>query len=156
MPEAAQTVLRENGTIELAAETLRVFGRLWLRVSGASMLPALRPGDVLQFQVYSAEQVEAGDVVLFRRGGRLVIHRVLSKTPTGLITQGDALATIDPPVDSADLLGKVVSMSRRGRNLPFQASSSASQRLTRWLFRHSDFATRLFLRWQRLSIRVHA
>lgn len=142
--------------IALAAETLHRFGRLSLRVTGASMLPALRPGDVLQFESFNVEYTEPGDVVLYRRDGRMVAHRVLTRTIIGLLTQGDALAQPDSPVHHDDVLGRVVGLSRCGRSLSHRRSSRLRDHLSRWLFRRFDLATGLFLHWQRLSARKAA
>jgi len=114
----------------------------------------VRPGDVLQFQSCAADLAEPGDVVLFRRAGRLVVHRVLACSADGVLTQGDALAQPDPPVDPSDVLGRAVGLSRRGRALSLRQPGHLGSRLARWLFRRSDLAARLFLRWQALSLRI--
>ncbi len=62
---------------ELAEETLRSFGQLRLRVNGASMLPAVWPGDILTITRDAASPALPGDIVLFGRKGRLVAHRVV-------------------------------------------------------------------------------
>ena len=145
----ADNVTRE--TSELAAETLLASGQLRLRVTGASMLPALLPGDVLQFQSCDAEQTEPGDVILFHRDQRLVVHRVRSKTSEGLLTQGDALAQPDAPVSDAHVIGKVIAINRRGITLKHPRRSGLSLYLSRLLLGRSDLATRLLLRWHRPS-----
>jgi len=65
---------------ELAAEVLHNFGRLRLRATGASMLPVVWPGDTLLVQSHDSAAVLPGDMVLFRRYGRLVAHRVVSRS----------------------------------------------------------------------------
>jgi hypothetical protein len=69
--------LRDALGCELATETLRSFGQLRLRVNGASMLPAVWPGDILTVIRDTAAQALPGDIVLFGREGRLVAHRVV-------------------------------------------------------------------------------
>jgi hypothetical protein len=61
---------------ELVVETLRSFGQLRLRVNGASMLPAVWPGDILTITREAGAPPLPGDIVLFGREGRLVAHRV--------------------------------------------------------------------------------
>lgn len=140
-----------NSAVSLAEVTLLASGQLRLRVTGGSMLPALIPGDVVQFQSCIAEQTEPGDVVLFRREDRFVVHRVVNKTSDGLLTQGDALAQPDLPVSSAEVIGKVVGVSRRGIIVKQDRRSALSLTLSRWLLGRSDLATRLLLRWHRQS-----
>jgi signal peptidase len=61
-------------------------------VTSASMLPALRPGDVVLFEPVGARPL-VGAIVLFRRPGtgQQVAHRVAAVHPDGeLVTKGDA------------------------------------------------------------------
>ncbi|HEY2345783.1 MAG TPA: S24/S26 family peptidase [Xanthomonadaceae bacterium] len=140
----------ETRPAALAIDALRAFGCLRLRADGTSMLPALHPGDVLDFASCAYPQVEPGEVVLFRRDDRIVIHRVVARTAAGLLTQGDGLAQLDAPVAAADLLGRLVGHSRAGRAI---APSRRPRRLplTRWLFGRSTLAARIFLRWHRAT-----
>src|SRR5258708_30435290 len=68
---------------ELAAQVLRSFGILRLQVTGLSMLPSVRPGDVLFIERRDLREIAAGDIVLFARQGKLVAHRVLYTTGAG-------------------------------------------------------------------------
>lgn len=140
----------------LAAQILLTCGQLSLRVTGGSMLPAMIPGDVIQFHSCAAEHAEPGDVVLFRRDDRFVVHRVVTRTIDGLLTQGDALAEPDSPVSRDDVIGKVVGISRRGIIVRQHRRSTLSLTLSRWLLGRSDLATRLLLRWYRPSTRAAA
>jgi MoaA/NifB/PqqE/SkfB family radical SAM enzyme len=54
---------------DLAAEVLRPSGQLRLRVSGASMLPALWPGYILTIHRQDPAQLRPGDLVLAARNG---------------------------------------------------------------------------------------
>lgn len=98
--------------IELAAESLRLVGRLRLRVTGASMLPAIRPGDILEVRERRAAGVRAGSVVLFERDGRLFAHRVVRREGVRLVTRGDALEHEDAAIGDAELLGEIVGVER--------------------------------------------
>ncbi len=62
---------------ELAAEVLRSSGKLHLRANGASMLPAVWPGDILTVSSHDAAEALPGDIVLFARDGKLVAHRIV-------------------------------------------------------------------------------
>ena len=144
----------EHGTraaiaASLAREHLLRTGTLRIRVTGASMLPALRPGDELEFQACAASEVPSGAVALYRRGERLVVHRVVNREGESLVTRGDALAQPDPPVAADEVMGQLVVVKRYGRQrhiLP-----PANQRVASWLLRRSDLLTRAFLRWHRLA-----
>ena len=55
---------RETLGCELAAEVPRSWGRLRLRATGASMLPAVWPGDALYVCRRSATQALPGDIII--------------------------------------------------------------------------------------------
>jgi DNA-directed RNA polymerase subunit H (RpoH/RPB5) len=136
---------------ELAAEVVRRFGELRLRVTGSSMLPAVQPADVLLVRRCPIEQAAPGDVILFTRHRRLFAHRVISP-PGGavLTTQGDGVAQVDPCVKADELLGKVVRIVRRGKVVRQPATPSLPARMGAALFRRSAMAGRVFFRLQAL------
>lgn len=71
------------------------------KVSGNSMLPVLKPGSHVAFAP-GIGTLREGDVVAFRCGGRLVVHRVVSVTSQGLVTQGDNRGVRDKRLVSLD------------------------------------------------------
>jgi signal peptidase len=77
---ACGATARETLGCELAAEVLRSSGRLRLRATGASMLPAVWPGDILSVRSHDVVEALPGDIVLFGREGTLVAHRVVERT----------------------------------------------------------------------------
>lgn len=133
--------------IELAADSLRASGRLRMRVAGSSMLPAIRPGDLVSVRRCGPAQASIGDVVLFQRDGRLFAHRVVRLEAESLVTRGDAVATDDPPVRATEFLG-IVESTQRGRGPALDCARHAwPQRLAAGVFRRSALAGRLFTRW---------
>ena len=145
---------RELSTNELAAETIRSFGALRLRVTGSSMLPALRPDDVLLIRRCRIEVAGPGDIVLYIRRRRLFAHRVVLRSGAQLLTQGDGLAEADVPVTAHELLGKVIRVIRRGRTVPHESTPGLPARMAAALFRRSAGAGRLFTRLQGLRGRA--
>jgi len=78
-----------------------------LAVTSKSMAPTLNVGDLLV--VRGTSSVEVGDIVAFRRGSDIVVHRVYNVTENGIITKGDAYSQPDPWIIQRDeILGKVV------------------------------------------------
>ena len=69
--------IRDQMGCELAAEVLRSSGKLRLRATGASMLPVVWPGDILNISGEGAGKALPGDIVLFGREGGLIAHRVV-------------------------------------------------------------------------------
>jgi len=141
-------------TSALAVETLARTGRLRFRANGTSMLPALRPGDELEI-VAPASDLELGDIVLWRRSGRLFVHRVVAIDADHVRTQGDALLHADPLVPAAEVLGRLASYERRGRRHS-APRRRAWDRCWGWIMRRSDIASRMFLRWHFFTRRLRA
>jgi len=66
--------------------------------------------------------VKVGDIILYRSGESVVAHRVMriegGKGETlRFILREDTLGTLDQPVEVKQILGKVVSVERAGRNI---------------------------------------
>src|SRR3989475_3669499 len=97
---------------DLAADVIRRFGVLRLRVSGFSMLPSIWPGDIACVSRVAAYR--PGDVVLFSRKGRLFVHRVVEMSGGAVVTRGDSMLDVDPPVALSDVLGRVEAIERGG------------------------------------------
>lgn len=129
---------------ELVADIAREFGEVRLKVTGCSMIPAVWPGDVIVVQRREMAELQTGQIVLCRRGGELVAHRVISILDGCLITRGDSLPQDDPPTMGPDLLGQVVSIVRNGRSVDLR--QSAMQRLGSVVVRRSKFWLRVTLR----------
>jgi signal peptidase I len=135
---------------ELAAEVNRRFGSLQLLVSGSSMVPVVRPGDVLHVRHSEVTDLSKGDIVVFRRAGRLIAHRAVrapGKFGKGLlVTQGDRVRRKDAPILGSELLGRVVAIERNGERTSPRSHFDRSQRALGRLLSFLDRATSLFLR----------
>ena len=133
---------------QLFLEILNSSGEAKLAVTGASMLPSIWPGDVLEVHRQALSEISPGDVVLCERQGGFLAHRVVGKVagPKGtlLITRGDALRAPDEPVSTEELVGGVTAILRRGRRL--EPRLTRWRRAASWLFSRSDLCTRLALR----------
>jgi signal peptidase I len=133
---------------ELVADVASNFGQVRIRVTGASMMPAIWPGDVIKVRRCDAGELEPGQIMLYRRDGRLVAHRIIRADGDELTTRGDSLSDEDPPVRRADVMGKVVSLVHSGRVI----YPRRSLRLRVWsaILRRSDLCLRMTLRVSRL------
>lgn len=134
---------------ELAAEVLRSFGPLQFPSVGRSMLPTIRPGDVLVVEPIGEGAATVGDVVVTGRLGQLCAHRVISvdrgsEKPLWM-TQGDGLPVSDPPVAANELLGRVRYVIRAGKLVEVPAKLSAADRLIAGVVRRSTAAARVFV-----------
>jgi signal peptidase len=142
----------------LVAEALRrsgdLPGRVRLRVYGLSMLPALWPGDVVEIESCSLENVLPGEIVLAQRDGRLFLHRFLAPCPPhGFLLCGDSMPASDPRYPREALLGRLVGRVDQG--------SGVSARLLRPGF-HAKWSRALGMVFchcavaRRLALKLHS
>ena len=133
----------------LLADALRRYGRVCLRATGRSMLPAIEPGDVLRIEHATADLIQPGDVILYDVGGRLIAHRVVrSAVDNGvvhLITRGDSHWWTDPPIASAQLLGRVIGIPPLHGGGPCEGCASCASGAACESARHRAPRSRLVL-----------
>lgn len=104
-----------------SAAELGAIAELWKRerrtfttsFGGTSMLPTIAPGQ--QVVVECGRDPVVGDVVVFRRDDRVMVHRLTARAGSWLLTWGDANRLPDEPVDSSQVVGVVPSVARGPR-----------------------------------------
>jgi len=134
----------------LAAEALRRHGWVRLIARGASMLPAIWPGDELEIIAARPENLRPGDIAVCLVGGQIRIHRVRQVLDESLVTQGDNHAQPDPPIAFAEVYGRVEHVRRRGAAPPLRAEHEGlAVGIVRRLLRRSDALRALALRLRR-------
>ena len=106
----------------VVVDLLRRGVRVRFRASGSSMAPAILDGDAITVEPVAAARLRRADVVLVRRSGAVVAHRLVGwRRRAGggldLLLRGDAAAGDDSPVPASDLLGRVVETRRGARTI---------------------------------------
>lgn len=106
---AAEVVL---GVLAVVLLVLMALGYVTLAVvEGTSMEPTLQTGDVVVvIKGVKPGELSVGDIVVYRRGSSLIIHRVVSVGHSGIVTKGDNNWAPDPPVPYEAVVGKVLSV----------------------------------------------
>lgn len=143
----------------LVSEAVRTAGRVRLRVSGTSMVPAMRPGDLITVERADTAQIAPGEIVVFALSGRLVVHRVTGITAIPgsaksggnegdalLQTRGDCARRNDPMVRGSELLGRVTQIERGSLRMQPRTTLGTAQQVISRLLRISDRAARLYVR----------
>ena len=135
---------------DLVAEVAGSFGHVCLRVSGTSMVPAIRPGDLVSVERARAAEIAPGEIVVFAREGRLIVHRVVARTGSPgdgyLVTRGDRTRRNDALVSSAELVGRVTQIARGHCRVRARSGLNMAEHVTCHVLRFSDRATYLYLR----------
>src|SRR5258708_28800924 len=94
------------------------------------MLPWMRPGDISRVRRTNVENVRCGDLVLFRRHNRLLVHRIVDERVKLGVRQvsakGDAHPDSDGWLEMDELLGRVVVIYRRSRHIRLETRSQVA------------------------------
>jgi signal peptidase I len=104
---------------ELWAQYYEKFGKSWLTGQSNSMMPLIQPGDSVLICRTRAEEILRGDIVVFRRNGDLIGHRVLKRQCGGegirFTEKGDS-SSVWGKFMQDDIIGRVSAVKSR-RNL---------------------------------------
>jgi signal peptidase I len=95
-----------------------------LVVISNSMFPVLKRGDLIFIQGTSPEDIKVGEVVVFRHGAGLAVHRIISIQGEYIITKGDANIEKDQPITYEDIVGRVPGMGDGLLKIPYIGSIS--------------------------------
>jgi signal peptidase I len=136
--------LQEAGC-DLVEEVARSSGKVHLKVNGASMVPALWPGDLLTIRSCELSELRPGTIIAFRHNQGLIVHRLMQRSGERITTRGDALPAYDEPVVAAEVVGRVETVMRNGRLVDPQLS--LWQKAIASVLRHSEWCTWFFLRF---------
>jgi signal peptidase I len=160
-PTAPMSTPLANAIGSLLRSSLEGGTPVTMGVAGRSMLPLLRPGDVIHVEPMAPAEARPGDILVMWRDGGLLTHRLVAVDDYGWHTRGDNSLASDPPVGSSAIMGRVVGVGRqnyrrgtwrhidRGLGAVTRAAHHATIAL-RWLPRPS----RQLLRWS--GTRLHA
>jgi len=104
---------------ELLRATIERGASLRTTVRGFSMSPFIKDGDVLTIAPMDQRAPRVGEVIAFVSplGGRMAVHRVVSRQNDGWLLRGDNSTTNDGVLDLEDMLGRVVRVERDGRDV---------------------------------------
>lgn len=116
---AARHLIDSDQLFPLISELLAANKTIRLKVRGNSMYPFIRSDlDDITLEYITFESVKKGDIVLIkRRNGAYVLHRVCKITEREFYMLGDAQQNQEGPLYPEQLLAKGVSIVRNGREL---------------------------------------
>ena len=86
-----------------------------LKSTGQSMLPILRPNDIVYFKKTPFLKIKVNDLIIFKKKNQLITHRVIYKTKKYLITKGDNNPNSDGKIYPKQVLGRVYQIKRNGQ-----------------------------------------
>lgn len=108
--------------IDLSNELLNEDLKLKFKMTGNSMFPVFRHGDTGIVSRCSPEELQIGDILVFKMDGKLVAHRLVKKVYIDqklmLCTRGDKNYKQDPTFPLENLIGRITSFERKGKTKP--------------------------------------
>ncbi len=111
---------------------------VWISVMGDSMEPLLRTGDRIQVQAAEYGDFLSGDLIVFKNGPEITIHRLLRADGLGFLEMGDNRARgVGHPWPGR--VGRAVRLERAGEELDLRstpARTAARRAARRSLLRH--------------------
>ena len=119
---------QDNGSICSAAEPnvqcvsfeemLKQKGFLVYTNVGRSMMPLLRQRkDIIEIRKKESGRCKKYDVVLYKRGERYILHRILKVLPEGYLIAGDNNTFVEKDVTDDVILGVMTRVLRNGREV---------------------------------------
>jgi GNAT superfamily N-acetyltransferase len=103
-------MLADEDVVEAFVRRVEHAGEATMIAWGSSMLPSIWPGSRLRVRALEGRSVELGDVVIARRGGALVAHRVVAFSPGGLVCRGDFFDRLEEPLPESAVVGRVAGL----------------------------------------------
>jgi signal peptidase I len=108
---------------DLCEELLRQGRSVRFRAPGRSMYPTIRENDVITVEPIGPLCVRVGDIVLYSLQRGVVAHRVVRMIQhdrplpahISFVLKGDTWRIEDEPLQEHQILGKVVTVERKGR-----------------------------------------
>ncbi len=110
-PDVAESILSNNINMKVP-------------VTGDSMSPLLRTGDSIYVEPVKAEDLSAGDILVYKTQGNMVAHRLIrilrSNGKFMFLTKGDTFSSADSLLKESDLIGRVYATGKYGMDLNFK------------------------------------
>ena len=133
---------------DVSTELLRSGQSIRFRAPGRSMYPTIKEDETITVQPVAPSAIKMGDIILYRLERVVIAHRVVrmergEEGGSRFIVRGDASGASDEPVQSGQVLGKVVSVERGGRSIDLysrwakmlRTAYVCASRVKRWMLR---------------------
>ena len=107
--------------LDFSIQLIEEKGKIYLRLSGFSMFPFLKEGDVALIKKVEINALKIGDVIVFKQDQKMVAHRLMALKKNGenniLTTKGDTSKNNDPIFTKKEYVGKIISYNRKGKKI---------------------------------------
>lgn len=86
-----------------------------LKSQGSSMLPILRPDDIVYFKKVYFKNLRTNDLILVKKNHQLFTHRIIYKADKHLVSKGDNNLQSDGKIYPRQIIAKVYQVRRDGQ-----------------------------------------
>lgn len=83
-----------------------IFGYSFFQVKTGSMSGTIEIGDIIIVKL--TKEVSEDDIITYEKEQILITHRIIEKQGDSITTKGDANNAADEPINSSEVIGKVV------------------------------------------------
>ena len=83
------------------------------RLEGNSMFPIIKNSDKITIAYVPYLNLKSGDIILFEKENKLILHRIIKKNKSSVITKGDNMVFLDKEINKKDILGKVIKLNNQ-------------------------------------------
>lgn len=121
LPTTADCSATTGILLPIAQEILAKGARLRFCARGESMLPFIQDSDVLTITPLFSSLPRLGEVVAFVHpdSHNFTVHRVIRARRHQYLLKGDSVRTVDGWIHLCNILGRVISVERLGKAVPF-------------------------------------
>ena len=79
------------------------------------MLPLLKHNDWVMIDFRERKTYDIGDIVLIKKPGGLLLHRIIGKRENWYFSKGDNQKFMDAPVASNEMIGAMISIDNKSK-----------------------------------------
>lgn len=94
-------------------------------ITSGSMWPVLKKGDMVFIKgTENKEEINIGDIIVYRNERGFTIHRVIKINDSTVITKGDANNVFDKPIKYEEIIGKTLTVKEKPVRIPLLGNVS--------------------------------
>ncbi len=109
---------QDSSKVYTFEELLNTKGYIIYTNIGYSMMPLLRQKkDVIEIRRKESDRFKKYDVVLYKRGKRYILHRILKVLPDGYLIAGDHCTIVEKDIKDENILGIMTRIKRNGKSI---------------------------------------
>lgn len=112
---------------ELSSEILKKGHVLRFQARGTSMHPFIKDWDIIKIKPIEPEKLKVGDVIFYTLETKgFIAHRLIKKRmgkggEFSFLTKGDFCQEFDAAISPSQVLGKVISIERKGKEISMES-----------------------------------